>query len=477
MISRACLAILLFLVIINVYLTTSQALHFEALEVAKMESGAKGYVSDEVWYVNAARNILRKIFGLIPRMDIPRATLVYNNSIEVVKAEALATAYNVKVLSSSFTKINALYVEAKSRNAIEQFAKATNATDIVYGWILGDAENINNYLNLEHPPMAKYLIALAMVVFGDRPFFWRIPSIVMGALLVVLTFLLVYEISRSEELSLITTAFIAADPMVKNLASIALLDIHVATLTVLAIVLALRKKFKESVLMISFASTFKFTALIGFFPLIFLVIKNIAKKTKRFIDVFFEVLYYTLLLVVAFILFQLLVSIPIVLSIGVGNWVRDSILGAISWHLSVKCVGTECPPASAPWDWFFGINAFPFYIEDGRTTSAAIGFVPAYTACFLLMILSIPYMAIMKSKSRTAWYGVLGLFLGYVILWLAGSRTQYSFYAVQLTPFIYTYLVIQVRELIDRSTLLKVFTSWYVVLSNLWGSVLKFFEE
>ncbi len=475
-ISRIALVALLIAVAINVALSTMQALHFEQQEIAKIAAGAKGYVSDEVWYVDASRNILRKIFGLIPRMTIPRATLVYPNDSLVVEAKSLALSYGVRIVSDSYTKISALYVEASTIEAIERFAKATGATDVVFGWMLGDAQGINEYLNLEHPPMVKYIIALTMLLLGDRPFFWRIPSIIMGALLVFLSFLIALEVTKSENLAIIVATLVAVDPLVKNLASLALLDIYVATFTALAMLFVLRGRLKEGALLIGFASTFKFTALLAAVPIILFAVKRVAQTTRKFIDALFDSVYYILLIVIAFAFFQVLVSAPLILYLGFDNWVRNSILGAVSWHLSVKCIGAECPPASAPWDWFFGINAFPLYIENGRTI-AATGLIPLYIVAFVLMLIAPPYLARLKPRSRDAWLLLVGLFLGYVALWLAGSRTQYSFYAVQLAPYIHIFIVAIGFELLNRERLTELFRSWLKLLAYLWGALLQLFEE
>jgi len=470
--------ILIVILLVGVYLYAQQALYFEQEELSRFDQGAKGYVSDEVWYVDAARNLLRKVFGLTPRLERPRATLVYSSNDALQKALNIAPGYGIKVFSNRFSKINAIYVEANSIELLEYFARETNATDIVYGWILGDAENINNYLNVEsHPPTAKYLIALVMYLFGDRPFLWRIPSIAMGFLTILFSFLVTHEITKSYELALIVSALVAVDPLTKIMSSIALLDIFVAAMTLIAIYIALRDHLKEAVVFMGFASTFKFTALLAFIPLLFLYIRDIVRKySSKFSFVFFESIGYLMLAILSFIFFQLLISIPIIIRLGLGEWLKQSIFIAISWHLSVKCTGPTCPIASTPWEWFFGINSFPIYVDPKQgSTIVAQGLVPAYVICFVLMFFTIPYRKI-DNQSRTAWYLIIGLFLGYTLLWILGSRTQYSFYAVQLTPFIYIYLVIQIYEFLNRENIIIALRSWKEILEALWNAVLAIFK-
>ncbi len=469
-------AILVLIVAIYMYLTVLQATNLEVEEVSRFYMGAKGYVSDEVWYVDAARNILRKIFGLEPKQigSTFNATLVYPSKDCAMRASNNAQAYGITVVSSAFSKLNAIYVSANSREAIENFGKATNATDIVYGWILGDAEGINNYLNLEHPPMAKYLIALSMLLLGDKPLYWRIPSIAMGMLIVVLTFFIVKKLIACKELAIIVATTVAVDPLIRNLASIALLDIFVAAFTLLTIFFAMNKRYKESLIVLGFASTFKFTALLTFLPVLFLYIGELIERgINKFTEILFKAIEFLLLAILSFIFFQLLVSIPIILKIGFGPWLQQSLWGAISWHLSIKCVGSGCPVASTPWDWFFGVNSFPLYIYPNGSTLYAQGFVPAYMTSFILMLFTLTYrFQKAKSMSKKPWVMFSSLFIAYVLLWIAGAKTQYSFYAVQLTPFIYIYLIIQIYEFLKRDNVIHVLISWKKLFELLWQALL-----
>ena len=52
-------------------------------------------------------------------------------------------------------------------------------------------------INPEHPPFAKYLIALSLETFGDNRFGWRFPSVVAGALAALSLFGLTFRLTRS----------------------------------------------------------------------------------------------------------------------------------------------------------------------------------------------------------------------------------------------------------------------------------------
>ena len=477
----AIIVVLAIIVFVNVYLSFSQASSFEQ-EEQRLFCTRKGYVSDEVWYVDAARNILAKIFGLTPHQegDELKATLVYASKEELEKAKSLANSFGITILCDHFDKLNAAYVSAKTSESITLFAKATNATAVVFGWILGDAQNIYEYLNLEHPPSAKYIIALAMLILGDRPLYWRIPSIIMGATIVILVFLLTRRLSQSNELGLIAAAATAVDPLLRNMASIAMLDIYVTAFSLLSIYLAANERYREAILLLGFAATFKFTALTAFLPILCLYVGKAWKETKTstYRSVLDRAIEMMLLMLLSFAFFQLLVAYPIILRIGIATWLQQSIFGAISWHLSAKCVGPNCPISSAPWDWFFGLNSFPLYIYANGTVVYAQGFVPAYAVALILMIISVAkrfYEDSDKSLSKKAWIIICGTFISYILLWIAGSRTQYSFYAVQLTPLIYAYLTLQLAEFLNRENLAQTFLAWKPLFSRqVWKKVLEY---
>ncbi len=99
--------------------------------------------------------------------------------------------------------------------------------------IAGDVSNI------EHPPLAKALIAVSIRVFADQGFAWRLPSIIAGSLGILLIYLLTRRLADK------TTALYAAFLMTfENLwfvhSSIAMLDIVAITLGLWALLLLVR---------------------------------------------------------------------------------------------------------------------------------------------------------------------------------------------------------------------------------------------
>uniref|UniRef100_A0A7C2ZRT0 Glycosyltransferase RgtA/B/C/D-like domain-containing protein n=1 Tax=Ignisphaera aggregans TaxID=334771 RepID=A0A7C2ZRT0_9CREN len=474
----ATIALLVFITVWAAYLYYEAARDLESRELSGFPRN-KGYVSDEVWYVNSARNILRKIFGLTPRVDSPRATIILATFDDLVEAKAYASAYNIKILADETffpnilkdEKKYAIYVESSSYENIEKFAKNFNAVDVVYGWILGDAKEVYSYMNLEHPPTAKYIIALTMFLMGDRPLFWRTPSIVMGITVVIMTFFLVYEITKRPDLGLVAATATAVDPMTRVMSSVAMLDIYVAAFSMIVLYLGVKGRLKEAAILTGLASTLKFSVLFSAIPLVFIYMNRRFKENRRALDVLGDSVLYVMVIALSFVFFQLLLSTPIILKRGISTWLDESLFGSIQWHLSIKCVG-DCAPSSAPWEWFLGINSFPIYASPAIY---AQGFVPGYITALVLMVFTLPAMT-KESPVRTAWYLLTGVFLGYLTLWLLGGKTQYSFYAIHLTPLVYSYLVIQLLELLHREKLVELIKTWETILLSFARIVLSLFR-
>jgi dolichyl-phosphate-mannose--protein O-mannosyl transferase len=79
--------------------------------------------------------------------------------------------------------------------------------------------------NMEHPPLGKQILALGMVLFGDRPLGWRIMPLLFGLLALVGAMRAMWFASGSAGSSLLTGFFLATGfPLIVH-ARIAMLDI------------------------------------------------------------------------------------------------------------------------------------------------------------------------------------------------------------------------------------------------------------
>src|SRR5581483_812762 len=80
--------------------------------------------------------------------------------------------------------------------------------------------------NSEHPQLAKLLIAGGIEVFGDGPWAWRLPSVLLGTVAILGMFALVRAAGGGPWLGLGAAALMATDNLLIVHGRIGTLDIH-----------------------------------------------------------------------------------------------------------------------------------------------------------------------------------------------------------------------------------------------------------
>ncbi len=93
--------------------------------------------------------------------------------------------------------------------------------------------------NVEHPPLAKGLIALSILAFGDRAVAWRLPSILAGTIAVLLLYLLTRRLA-DRKTALLAAFLLGFESLWFVHSSIAMLDIVAVTLGLAALLLLAR---------------------------------------------------------------------------------------------------------------------------------------------------------------------------------------------------------------------------------------------
>lgn len=85
-----------------------------------------------------------------------------------------------------------------------------------------------------HPPLVKLLIAASILIFGNHPFSWRIPSACCGIALVAITYLLGRRMFRSRIAGAFAASFVTFDGLYLVHSRIAELDIEYLCFAALA---------------------------------------------------------------------------------------------------------------------------------------------------------------------------------------------------------------------------------------------------
>lgn len=440
-------------------------------------AGIIDYISDECWYVSAARNTLTRYLGLRPlSKSVDKVIVTVELTRSSLESEYLRSVLNVKeyitsdlngsiVKDESYYKFKpdgkflpALCAEINS-SLLNNLSSHPGIKKVAVGYCYPNAEGILDYMNFEHPPLVKYFIALTMFSIGDFPFLWRIPSVIAGALVLVVILLIFKEVVKDDTWMLLgfTAAIITAlDKTFRSLSMIAMLDIFVSLFTILTLYFTLKDRLGLTSISVGLGFVSKFS---GAFPALPAILYWVKKEKPA--KVFLLVIYVPIVMLIA-------LSTPYILRDGFLRWWSSSVEGALRWHLSVKTA--DGPPQAMPWDWLLGRNPFPLhYVWDSSRGEFVADLIASgnpilYMLTAALSILVIP--VIRDLPDRGVSYSFTWLtYLAYVALWLMGGKTQYSFYAVQVVPLFYVTLVMLIYYLMTPHTkILEVLRKWREVV-------------
>jgi len=281
------------------------------------------------------------------------------------------------------------------------------------------------YWNFEHPPLAKYVIALSMILCGDEPLCWRLPSIVMGAtipLVLYAGFTLAYRGPLGSLAGGLAALAAASDGVLRAASSVAMLDIYQAFFTAIGIALALNGRYALASVAGGLAAASKMSGAAAVLAAGLLWAASEERPARKL----------AALLAAATLGFTVYVAVhlPLAAAFGAERLVEET-LNALRWHTTSRPTG---PPTSTPLGWILNSNTF-FYSYGPLPLRAATN-----TPLHLAALAAAPAAIIAEIVAgRRLWPGVghvyyFSLLALYAAVMALGNQTLYSFYAVQLTP-------------------------------------------
>lgn len=322
------------------------------------------YTSDEIYYVDTARRILQRIFG-----------------VELVN------------------------------------------------WWDYSGKTYEDYMNTEHPPLGKYIIGAAMLACGDRPECWRLPGALEAAAVPVMLYLGYSTAGRrlgrpllGVVAGLAAAAAASGDKILVEESAVAMLDVHVAFFTGMAVAAAAAGRIRLAYIAAALAASVKYSGAFVL-PAIWVAAWFWYRDPLKLARTIGESLLATLAV-------QLILWAPLVVKLGGRDWLGWLIQqfgGALGWHTQARQSG---PPTSPPWLW--GLNYNPSYLSYEPVIGGEVS-VPLHAVALPLAV----GLAVYCWASRCLAVGshsLAWIILGYVAVYIAGNTTLYSFYAIQLTP-------------------------------------------
>ncbi len=373
---------------------------------------SKSYVSDEVWYVSAARN-LAYLFGLKPRPcgGLCYVTLFYNSTVALLASRPPGAGVEYKALAA--------YVEG----CVVRGDYGATATRCCFTY--PDNEGISRYLNLEHPPLVKYILVFVMHFLGDCPVYWRLPALVLSALGVASAVYLAVLVAGRRGLGGGVLTGVASVSLIYVLlgrssfsavSCFALLEPFVLGFGGLSLVAAAHGRRRLAYTLAAFAVGSKYTGVV------FLASVALWDRARRGASLRNLVEPLVIVSVVLAALYA-----PLVYKLGVSRLVSETLNG-LNWFMTSRPPG---PAANTPLDWLVGGPGFTLSVEPRVVaTPNPVVMSGGLVASLLLLLVSfaLPEAALLG--------GVEPFFLLLMTLvYIAGNHTLYSFYVAIVEPF------------------------------------------
>ncbi|OGO36833.1 MAG: hypothetical protein A2147_10115 [Chloroflexi bacterium RBG_16_57_8] len=267
----------------------------------------------------------------------------------------------------------------------------------------------------EHPPLGKLLIVSGMVVLGDNPWGWRMPSIMFGTLGIVFFYLMCRRLDLSRRASNLATFLFAFENLYFVHAGIAMLDVFTVSFMLLAFWRYARRDYPLAAVAVALATLAKFSGLFAIIPIVlhWLIFRR-DKKVNFYASLLLSGLSFTLLLAAFdFVIYRRLVDFVGLLKQGLES--TTSLTFETAKHVSM----------SRPWEWVVNLEIMPYWY-----TPHFIGLVSF--SVWALIIPTFAYLTFRSFRKDHAAFFALAWFAGTYLVWiplnLATNRISFIFY-------------------------------------------------
>ena len=299
--------------------------------------------------------------------------------------------------------------------------------------------------NHEHPPLAKLFIAFSMYLFGDNGFGWRIPSVIFGAVGIIVFYLLMKKITKYQSLPLIATFLFSFDNLIFVQSRIATLDIFTLTFMLIGFYWYFSGHPYLSAVGMALSTLTKATGGAGFIIIVVLHVTRFIRddsRGRKWNDLFAWFEKYTATFAATFLL---ILTVLDRLWVGYSNPL-DHIQFILNYSSSLV---SSCPNGiiSCPWQWLINQVTIPYLTVNVEVTSGSvtkkfdsISFMGAMNPAILY--LTIPAMLYLAYDTYTKkgdfslftliWFAIT--YLPYYPAAVIGHRVTYLFYFLMTMP-------------------------------------------
>ena len=267
----------------------------------------------------------------------------------------------------------------------------------------------------EHPSLSKLFVIAGMLIFGDNPLGWRFFSVILGAISIVLFYLICRNLSMSRRASFLATLLLAFENLTFVFSGMAMLDVACLTFTLAAFWLYLRGNYPMSGIMVALSALAKLNGALAIIAILlhWLIVRR--DKIWEFVGL--------MLFTPVFFVFLMPLTDYYTFHRWVNPLVRIATMLKSSGSLTFANVSGTYP--QRPIEWIFRWDLTPYYFHPNY-----LGVV-SYTVLFLIIPVLI-YLLVKAIKRSDA--GVFGLlwFTATYLIWIPAvwitDRVTYPYY-------------------------------------------------
>ncbi len=328
--------------------------------------------------------------------------------------------------------------------------------------------SLSGNTDTSHPPFGKMLMALSIKVFGDRPWAWRLPSLIAGLAAIYIFYLLAYRFFRESSWAALAAGLLALDGISITQSRIAMLNTLMFLFMLLTVLFFLRfldnQKSASRDLFFSgvFLGLAAGTRWVGVFVIPVLMILFLHFKTKTPLSQF-----WILKLLVYFVF----------TSLGVYFFINAFLLFLKSYHwpdpfwkyqvamLHYHSQLTEGHNYGSPW-WSWLPMTRPIWYFFQRKDAWVNGvFCIGNPAVFWMSFFAFGYLIWNYLKTRSI--KIAFIFFGLITQWLPWAvigRVKFFHYFYSATPFLVLAITLYLQALWETGRLAKIFVGFYLFL-------------
>lgn len=345
----------------------------------------------------------------------------------------------VTLLIAFFVILHLLIVNVPSDYVFDEYWYVPSAKSALYDLLHKPPEVSYERVEKrpEHPPLAQLLIALGILLVGDKPLGWRVFSVAFGAGTVLAVYALAKELSGSEETALAAATLLSIDKMFFTFSSLALLDVFFVAFMVWSFLLYFKGKTAPSAVLMGLGAACKLTALFSIPAL--MLYEALQRRPGRRAPSPERKKILVWLGVFALSFLALLYAFD-KLYAPFGEHPYQNPIAHLAYMVNVH--GSKNWPREPPGDppWLWPISPGNYYL--GGVSALTVLHFEAYNPLLMgLSFLSLPYCArlYLKEGDRLALAALLWFSVTYFVwlpLYFMLARPIFSFYLLPAIPSI-----------------------------------------